>query len=267
MTVFGISMMRDEDDILPYTLPRMAAQLDYVLVCDNLSADPTLLYETAYRLGNVTVIHDPEPAYFQSIKMTRLADQARELGADIVVPFDADEVWVATGQRPLKDVLAELPQHFAVFYAALYDHVVTGLDESSDSDPVTRIAWRRSEPLSLPKVAARILPGLVIEAGNHGAHYPGEVLSTSLDITIHHFPYRSVEQMARKSRNGAAAYAAAGDALPHTTGQHWRDYGRFLEQSGIGAIEEIFTTWFYEADPREKLTWDPCPLPLPSLHG
>lgn len=259
MSVFGVCMVRDELDILPWTLPRMAAQLDHVLIADNRSTDGTsyALEQMAKALGNVTVLDDPEPAYMQSLKMSRLAHQAGEKGALWVVPFDADEIWTVPGAR-----LAEYLHVFEDIHtvrAVLYDHVATG-DDPEVPDVMQRIGWRRKQAVPLPKVACRVLPGLVIEQGNHGAHYPGPAKVEDSWIEIHHYPYRSVEQMARKARNGAEAYAAAGNRLPSSAGRHWREYGRFLEDRGIDAIREIFETWFYVKHPEEsdELTYDPC---------
>lgn len=257
VSVWGVSMVRDEMDILPYTLPRMAAQLDGIVIADNMSEDGTFEYIQNFAFSHLNIIirADDDPAYMQSQKMTSLAKIAAEHDADWVVPFDADEVWVSS-QGPLNAVLVGVEE--AVVAATLYDHVVSGTDDVFIEDPIKRIGWRRAENLSLPKVACRTLPGLVIEQGNHGARYPGQTRTTWRDIVVHHYPYRSVAQMARKAHNGAEAYAAAGDRLPATAGQHWRDYGRFLEQDGIEAIREIFETWFYADNPMEgDYVWDP----------
>lgn len=246
MTVFGIAMVRDECDIIESSLTRMAQQVDHVLIADNNSIDGTygLIAEVRQHLKNITIVSDPEPAYFQSEKMTNLADWARTMGADWVVPFDADEVWVAPG--PLKDYIENTDAD--VIQATLYDHVATGQDPE-EPDPVTRLAWRRVNPGVLPKVICRIRPGLVIEQGNHGAHYPGPVDVVPSEITIHHFPYRTAAQMCKKARNGAEAYQAAGERLSPDMGRHWRDYGRLIESGGCEAIEEVFRTWFWSYDP------------------
>ena len=257
MTVWGVCMVRDEADIIGWTLPRMAAQLDGVIVADNRSSDetPTILCELSYKWP-IHVVEDTEPAYMQSEKMTALAWQAAERGAEWIVPFDADEVWWSP-LGPLRDVVRH--DDADVIEAKVFDHVVSSMDDVSLSDPVKRITRRRPSALRLPKVACRVRPGLVVEQGNHGARYPGDVLQVGQEIEVRHFPYRSVEQMARKARNGAEAYRAAGDRLPETTGQHWRDYGRLLDERGIEAIEEIFMTWFYGGNTVD----DPCPVPMP----
>lgn len=259
MNLWGITMVRDEMDILPYTLPRMLQQVDGLVVADNMSTDGTdeFLFDFASRYDNVVLEWDDNPAYFQSEKMSALAHVAAEHGADFVVPFDADEVWV-TEHGILKDCLDVWPG-YELFDIHLYDHVVSALDRNDTSDPVTQITWRRVQSNPLPKVMCKVEPGLVIEQGNHGARYPGPVQTCHLFSThIHHYPYRSAEQMIRKARNGAAAYAAAGPLIPETTGQHWRDYGKLTDEQ----LTEVFYKWFYENDPENNpaVVHNPCPL-------
>lgn len=251
-------MVKDEADIIGYTLPRLAAQVDFVIVADNLSTDqtPAILREVADRFGNIELVCDDDPAYTQSQKMTALAGRAGRMGAEWVVPVDADEVWCYPGL--LRDYLPLL-EGIDVAAADLYDHVVTGAD-SDDPDPIRRIAYRRREKGSPPKVACRVRPGLVIEQGNHGAHYPGRHVGAVSNMHVRHFPYRSAEQMTRKARNGAAAYRAAEGRTPPGAGRHWTDYDRFYQEGGQAAITEIFETWFYEQVPSEALILDPCPV-------
>jgi hypothetical protein len=105
--------------------------------------------------------------------------------------------------------------------------------------------WRRAVPAPLPKVAVRAVPGVVIHQGNHGATFPDSPVPPIIKhlLTIHHFPYRSPEQMIRKARNGAAAYAATD--LPEEVGQHWRGYGRMSDEQ----ITEAFHKWYWREDP------------------
>ena len=104
------------------------------------------------------------------------------------------------------------------------------------------------------KVAARTRPAVTIHQGNHGADH-GERVDGRL--IVRHFPYRSVEQFVSKVRNGAAAYAATD--LPEHEGQHWRDYGRILQDGGPDALADVFRQWFWQAEPTRDLIFDPAP--------
>lgn len=256
MAVIAIATVRDEADIIRATVERMLAQVDVVIVADNRSVDGTR--EILEQLP-VTLIDDPEVGYWQSQKMTALAERARDEGAEWVVPFDADEVWLARDGRRIADALLELPDSTLIARADLYDHVSTGHDPGGD--PVTRMAWRRLGAAPLPKIACRAMPGLVVQQGNHGAWFDHTDLPPTISnvLTVRHFPYRSVEQFISKARNGAAAYAATD--LPDDVGKHWRDYGRLLEAHGPDALGDVFREHFWCADPTaaNELVYDPCP--------
>ena len=252
--VAAVGMVKDEADIIEPVVRHMVGQVDTVLVADNGSTDGTR--EILHGLPvPVTVVDDPEPGYYQSEKMTRLAALAAEQGAEWVVPFDADEWWYSPFGR-ITDVLNGLDEYHIVT-APLYDHVATGSDPGT-GDPVTRMGWRRHDPAPLAKVACRAMSAVVIEQGNHGAHYP-PARTVDGQLVVRHFPYRSVEQFVRKVRNGAAAYAATD--LPDDRGAHWRQYGALLEAHGETAIGEVFRQWFWSPDPTSDptLIFDPAP--------
>lgn len=251
----AVAMVRDEEDVVRSTVGHMLAQVDAVIVADNLSTDGTraILDELAARsAGRLLVVDDPEPAYRQSEKMTALALRARlDLGADWIVPFDADEVWYSPFGR-IADVLGDVAPQWLITPAPLFDHVATA-EDPLELDPVVRLGWRRRERNFLPKVAARWRADLVIEQGNHGASYSGRGTVFDELLVVRHFPYRSPEQLVRKVRNGAAAYAAGGTSIPETFGAHWRQWGRILDERGEEAIADLFRTWYWRDRPRAPL--------------
>src|SRR5688572_466349 len=116
-------MVRDEADIIEWTVLHMLGQCDQVIVTDNGSTVGTReILDALVYLGNLTIIEDPEPAYYQAHKMTGLAHRAREMGATWVVPFDADELWLSRDGRALCCVLNDLPESVLVCEADLWDH-------------------------------------------------------------------------------------------------------------------------------------------------
>lgn len=253
--VVGIAMVRDEDDIIGDVVQHMLAQVDALIIADNLSTDHTgrILELIADHNSNLVVYLDDEVGYQQSLKMSALARLAHEeFGAEWIVPFDADEVWYAPTPR-LGDFLRTLPPGDDIVRARLFDHVCTGRDDPTIASPTTRIQWRRSYVAPLPKVACRYRDGLTIEMGNHGANYQdlgGRV--SDRRIAVRHFPYRSPEQVVRKVRNGAEAYAATD--LPEHFGAHWRQWGRILDLHGEDAIHDLFHTWYFRDEPDRPLT-------------
>jgi len=259
--VAGITMCRDEADIIGPFLRKLAAQVDFIVIADNNSVDGTrdILADLERELP-LTVLDDPEVGYFQSAKMTDLAHRAASLGATWVVPADCDEVWYAPFHHRVADLLEELAPQWFCAAATLYDHVATAIDPD-EPDPLSRLGWRRREPAPLVKVACRVRDDLTINQGNHSASYDGGATVYTDHLVIRHFPYRSSEQMIRKALNGAEAYAATD--LPEDQGAHWRQYGQLIAQEGEAAFtENVFRKWFWSADPNadRSLLFDPCPV-------
>src|SRR4051812_23555139 len=139
-------MVRDELDILPYTIQHLLLEgVDRVLVADNMSTDGTLAWLNTAP-SKVQVIRDEEVGYYQARKMTDLAARAAEPD-DWVVPFDADELW--TGIDKLRDLDANLA------YARPYVHVPTLTDNDDNLNPCTRLEHRMRGPEQQSKVAFR----------------------------------------------------------------------------------------------------------------
>jgi hypothetical protein len=255
VTVWGVAMVRDEADIVTNTLIHMADEVDQLLVADNGSTDGTreILAELT-RILPLTVVDDPDPAYYQAVKMTRLAEQAAAAGAEWVVAFDADECWY--GPDRISTVLAGCAADVAT--AALTNHFRTAVDVD-DPNPYRSMVWRAPQPVPLVKVAVRWRPGAQLHQGNHGVTLPGvPPLVAQGALSIRHFPVRSAAQFYRKSVNGAAAYAAT--TLPEHEGAHWRAYGRLIEQGGRELMDQVYTQhWWYLSPPDSGLVYDPAP--------
>lgn len=253
MATFGIAMVKDEADVVAGTIRHMADEVDHLIVADNGSTDGTreILEEMEASLS-LTVVDDPETAYYQSFKMSRLAERAADAGATWIVPFDADEIWVA--EHRIADLLADTSADIAI--ARLFNHFATAIDPD-ESDPFLQLGWRQRDPGTLPKVAFRWEPGSTIHQGNHGVTRPSGGRDEQL-LEIRHFPYRSAAQFVRKARNGAAAYRAAN--LPATEGAHWRAYGDILDRRGEEGLGDVFREHFWYLSPTDSgLIHDPAP--------
>lgn len=241
--ICGVTVVKDEADIIGLSLAHMLTQVDHIIVADNDSGDGT--FEILARVqgenpGRVTIKCDHEPHY-QSRKITAMA---MESGADWVVPFDADEFWLNVA------ILRDLPDDILIVEAQLFDHVA-----NPDSE-----GWRRREPSPLPKVAVRPRAGLTIHEGNHGATYAGvHRPARTTGLEIRHFPLRSIQQMIRKARNGGAALAATD--LPESVGTHWRGWNQLTDEQ----LAEVFRTHYWSEEPENDptLILDPVPCPSP----
>lgn len=256
--IIGISMVRDEEDIVEHTVRAMAEHVDRLVVLDNLSTDNTgpILHQLTAELP-LEVIPDRQLAYLQSRKLSNLARRvAGDHKGDTVwiVPFDADEVLVTS--RPLRAILDEATVDELVL--PWLNHQPTSLDDTAEPNPLRRMTWRDARPQPLAKVIVRYRYGLNIAQGNHSAWYPSN-FETALasGAAMHHFPVRSADQLYRKIINGAAAYRAAGSKLPAGAGIHWKQLAPSFERCGIDAARAEFAARIVHDPAAEGLVHDP----------
>lgn len=266
----GVTMVRNEADIIRAALVHMLSQVDAIVVIDNDSTDATadLIGEVMKWEGHgrTSVLHAAGRAYLQSKWMTHGAEVAvRDHGADWIVPFDADEFWLAPGWRDGQTVAERLREvggqgaslfPIPVIAVPIYNHYCTALDpaRTGTSFIPDYMPWRSRTPLPLHKVAFRWTPGAVIEMGNHAVSFPVEggmaaIPGFDAGITIRHYPYRSAEHMTAKAIQGAEAYVAAGDEVPADAGAHWRAWGQLIETRGPEVIGDIFREHYWHLSP------------------
>lgn len=258
MTTAAVSMVRNEADVVEGMVRHTLGEVDHMIVADNVSTDGTrdILDRLADEL-DLLVVDDPEPGYYQSKKMSRLAEMAVEtFGADWIVPADADELWYSPHGR-ISDVLDHADADVA--HAGMYNHWATAVDPSGD-DPFATMVWRDPFRGRLPKVAFRWRPGAVIGQGNHAVSlFDGFARRNNLLVEIRHFPYRTATQFVAKAVQGAAAYAAAPE-LPDDMGAHWRIYGEVVERHGPEALADHYRRHFWHLCPHDAgLVRDPAP--------
>lgn len=268
MTIIAVTMVRDEADIIEPVLRHLLAEgVDHLIVADNLSRDDTydIVMTLGEETGQVTVVIDPEPGYYQSRKMSALAVQAYDLGADWVLPFDADEVWYSR-HGTIAEALARVPEGCQIVRAGGWDHIVRAsggpkpvydVTRSSDEvrtwavEPAIFSPWRRAATQQLAKVAFRAHPRPVIHMGNHDVNLPDTPEADIRGVLeFRHFQYRSLEQMTRKLRNGREAYEASDIHEMH--GTHWR-------HGGAKTDDELAADWAALCS-EEGLVFDPAPL-------
>ena len=259
--VWAVLAVKNEADIIAATLAHLDSEhLAGIVVCDNGSTDGTrdLIADFASAADTRTVVDDdPDPGYYQSARMTRLAAVAGDHGAEWVLPVDADELWYSP-PAPLGDHLADVRRDVNVLHVTLWNHWATALDPSGH--PFTSMRYRDGKPGALGKVAVRFTPGMVIDQGNHSASFAGARLEAGWsDLAIRHFPYRSADQFVAKARTGAAAYAATD--LPADMGAHWRQYGQILDLHGPDALADVFRHHFWHLSPiDDHMVEDPAPF-------
>ena len=262
--IWAVSMVKDEADIIYHTLMHLASEgMDGILISDNLSTDNTLneieraKQDLAESNCKIVILQDGEVGYYQSKKMTNLANKAHhEYGADWIVPFDADEIWYSPNMR-LSDRINSYHDFVTVLNADIYNHYGTAADPSGDN-PFKIIGWRKRQKGDLPKVSFRWADGIIIDQGNHGVMHPNYFVESGLEIR--HFPYRSRKQIISKALNGYDAYAATN--LPYHTGSHWRQYGKLIHDFGEEKfLAEVYEKYFWFYSPLDNgMVFEPAPF-------
>jgi hypothetical protein len=263
-------LVKNEADIIGPVVEHTLANVDQIIVADGGSTDGTVEILAEFP---VLLQLDNEVAHYQGRKTTALAMQALELGHTWGVPIDADEVWISGDGRSVRDFLAGVPPNVKTVRAVLYNHFPTVLDETMrwtesgwivdrppEPNPLKRIGYRsRShQPSQFGKVACRLLPGLVINEGNHSAWSP-EIGTEIGGLEVRHFSWRTAKQYAGKIANGYRALAAT-DFAPDI-GAQWRMHGDPDEPGFDERVMAHFSQYFWSDDPEaDDLVYDPAPL-------
>lgn len=227
-------MVKDEIDIIGYNIEYLQTQdIDHFYIANNLSTDGTkeILLELCEKYGNITVIDDNEFAYYQSDKMNLWCNNCFKMGADIVIPIDADEVWYSKDKtKTLGKLLKETEGD--IFVANSIDYIPTAKDLECDN-PILSMTYRKKNSDSFPAVAFRKYPGFYLEMGNHDVlNHKGTRVENL--IGIRHYQYRSFEQFSKKVKNGKKVYDDT--TFPPSMGSHWRNLGSMTDS-------EMITWW------------------------
>lgn len=208
MLVYGISMIRNEADLMRLSIPyHFRLGIDRRLIVDNGSIDGTgeVLKELSSRDPRIRWTRDEGP-YRQSEIHTELAREAYREGADWVVQIDADEFWYAPG-GDFRGVLAR--SKAGVLRASFLNFIQRrGQTESSPgallhmtkraAAPVARaqdlVEARQIafvEKLPPPKCVSRPTAEITIETGNHKVYEANGPIEDTDELLCLHAPIRS----------------------------------------------------------------------------
>lgn len=236
MRLWGVSMVRNEADIIEAFVRHNLARLDGLLVVDHGSHDRTLeilLALCAEKLPLVVTRNDA-PGYLQAEVMTTAARTAfARAGADFVFALDADEFVKFANRARVEALLAQVPPgaHVALewqTYVPPFDDAPRGIVETA------RTARRALTGATLPPkmLLSRALlaqPEATLEGGSHrlvdnrdlSRARPMPTVAAPADVVaIAHLPVRSRHQHAIKMSVRTLARNAAGRGYP--PGSHFR---------------------------------------------
>jgi SAM-dependent methyltransferase len=241
--IIGLSMVKNEQDIIEPFIRHNARFLDAMVLIDNGSVDDTrrIIVDCAREIGTVIVSDSKIFAYTQAAQMTRLLQYCQTaFFADFIVFLDADEFISAPDAAGFRAALAAIPPHGAGLMP-WRTHILSPLQAANQSeDPPRTMRWRRVIETPLFRKAVLRLDGryrddLLLWQGNHHiATNTGDTLpAVDLDnLPLLHFPVRSRAQLCAKAVAGWMAYLAkdSGARRGHE-GAHWRDiFDMFINQ-------------------------------------
>jgi glycosyl transferase family 2 len=256
--VFAILMVRDAVDVVEACLRHHhALGTERILVVDNGSTDGTL--QLLRRLaGDLPIsIESDEGAFRQDLAFTRLARDAARLGADWVLPLDADEFWVTPGDT-LEGVLGRA--RAGALRAKVVNFVQRRDQRARDPAGLLTMTMRIPRPLPHidrntglldrdqvsflelaypPKHMVRTARSLAFGPGNHRVRGTRGPVVRSDALVCLHAPLRSVGDLERKAEHGQRV-----EARGYVAGESWH-VRRWLRMWRTGTLEEDWPAHSY----------------------
>jgi Glycosyl transferase family 2 len=244
MRIFGLCTVRNDPDIIELSvLHHLRTGVDRVLLVDNGSTDATReIVEELGRESRVTAWRD-DSEWYQGAMFTELAREAARLGADWIVPFDADEFWVARGTS-LRTLLS------ATDAGALEGPVVNFVQRRSEraagAEGLLSMTRRIERPIGPfertrelvesrqiafvemlypPKFVSRASRELTIEPGNHAVEGLTAPSQRTESLRCLHAPLRSLAALEAKADRGLRQDEAG---WPAGLGWHARHFGLMI---------------------------------------
>lgn len=262
MRLYGVSMVRDEADIIrANVLYHLAAGFDRLLILDNGSSDGTR--KILRKLGGDPRVRwtRDRGSFRQGEVFTELARQAAAEGADWVAPIDADDFWHAPGSS-IKEVLAS--SDASALAVRHVDFIQRRGQRESSFDELLTMTRRVPEPLDrslapdllaagktsyvqmarLHKLVSRASEAIKMVKGAHALDgVEGPVEETDALLLLH-APLRSLAHLESRAD---AADRRTGTGKSLGPGWHARRWKKLKEE---GAIEREWAANSYDEEGR-----------------
>jgi glycosyl transferase family 2 len=284
LRLFGISMLRNEADIVEAFVRHNLRVLDGIVVIDHDATDGTaeILAQLRAEGMPLRVIVDTAAGFFQAERLTALARKVlSEDAADFVFLLDADEFMHVESRERLESALRDLPRA-----AHGLSRWGTYVPESFDSAlGPGHFRWRREFDDGSPGKAfvGRSLlerTSQYVVSGNHliddpsSPRPPPHVRLRAKELTIAHVPVRSLRQLQKKVVIGYLAHLAT---RPTNDAQasHWRElYREFRDgpEMPSSRLREIACNYGlprdkWQSSDRVKLVDDPVRVDLEQRYA
>lgn len=262
MKIYGIAVVRNEQDIIEPLVRHNLKYLDGMTVMDNASVDGTkeILRQLAGEFPQLKVVHDDYFADNLSQRSSRLLWQSPD-DADYLVSLDADEFLSPKSRDEFEEMCVLIPDGGFAYYPWKTLVVTPDSENICAFDPPTAIRKARVE--ELPKFFKVIVNmkdnykgDLILFVGSHTITAPsGRVLpSVTLPMPLYHFPVRSREQIVGKACVNWMAWRAFNpDAKTSQANYHKRE---IYEAVVSGREIDVPSLSFLYAQDDRAINWD-----------
>jgi len=228
MKLHGICLIKNEFDILRYSMREAARWFDRIYIYDNGSTDGTweLAQELAKELPQMVIFKRDERPYRDCLRHEVFNSHRHEASVDDWwCRLDADEVYI---DNP-REFLAAVPRRHHVVWSVHLQFQLTEEDLARFS-PEDEVAVPEFTAASLPRCYVanasearffRHRPGLEWPADGSWPRHMG--LVTPKRIRLRHLQYRSPGQIQRRLDTRALAVASGYQHFGHSVASSWRD--------------------------------------------
>jgi Glycosyl transferase family 2 len=260
MRLFGVSMVRNEADIIEASIRHNLTVLDGLEVVDHRSTDETA--DILARLGAerlpLRILREETTGFFQAETLTDLARKAfARDGADFVFPIDADEFIRTPSRLVLEQALAQIPPsaHGCVQWMTYVPASFGAFGPSHLSRRVGHERHGNHKCVIGRSFAQREAQYLV--SGSHLVDDPSEprpplhVRLRPEAVALAHCPVRSAEQLTRKVSLGYPAHLATEPANDQQA-SHWLELCTELSTEAELSAERLMEIACNYGVPRDK---------------
>ncbi|MDE3209083.1 MAG: glycosyltransferase family 2 protein, partial [Pseudomonadota bacterium] len=250
LVLVGLSVVRNEGDVIESFVRHNLRFLDALLIVDNGSVDGTreILVQLQREGLSVVVQDDPLFGHFQSRRMSQLCRQAcLVFSPDYLFALDADEFIMAPTRAALEEELGHLPSgHHGVLAWSTYVYQPVQ-DGQYPASTLARMIFRRLQ--ETPGYYKVVVSGAIdpetveIAEGNHSVSQTDKTsLSHTLlsGVRLAHFPVRSSRQLSCKILSGWLANLSKNPDIAKTSeAWHWHALYDRLKQNPCLTEDEL----------------------------